>query len=36
MGKNTGMDEEAASRVPSAAARNPESDTAQSRFDSRA
>jgi hypothetical protein len=36
MGKNTEMDKEAASRIQSAAARDPESDTAQSGFDSRA
>ncbi|WP_201294727.1 MULTISPECIES: hypothetical protein [unclassified Nocardiopsis] len=36
MGKNTEMDKDAAARIQSAAARDPESDTAQSGFDSRA
>jgi alpha/beta superfamily hydrolase len=35
-GKGTGMDKDAAARIQWAAARNPESDTAQSGFDSRA
>ncbi|MCK9871386.1 hypothetical protein MRI28_17370 [Nocardiopsis dassonvillei] len=36
MGKHTEMDKDAAARIQSAAARDPESDTAQSGFDSRA
>ncbi|WP_116247347.1 hypothetical protein [Nocardiopsis sp. FIRDI 009] len=36
MGKHTDMDKDAAARIQSAAARDPESDTAQSGFDSRA
>lgn len=36
MGKHTEMDKDAAGRIQSAAARDPESDTARSGFDSRA
>ncbi|OLT30462.1 hypothetical protein BJF83_24805 [Nocardiopsis sp. CNR-923] len=36
MGKHTEMDKDAAARVQSAAARDPESDTARSGFDARA
>ena len=36
MGKHTEMDKDAAARIQSAAAKDPESDSAQSGFDSRA
>jgi len=36
MTKNTPMDKEAAARIQSAAAKNPDSDTAQDEFDRRA